>query len=179
GGERLEKLTGRHVVIDDGYFTTCETDKGHPPDWELTGKHLEVRLDDYARARDARLRVRGVPVLYLPYVLFPTKQTRQSGLLPFSLGTSTNRGILLTLPGYWAIDKHQDLTATAVVETSARLGIDGLYRYAPSRKRWGELHASYYNEEIRGEAKPDTPAVGVPDNRGSVELIHREYGQEP
>jgi LPS-assembly protein len=177
GGSRLEKTEGRRVLLDDGYFTTCPVDQGHEPDWELKGKSLDVRYDDYARMRNARLEVRGVPVFYLPYVLFPTKQTRQSGLLPFSLGTSTNRGFLFSLPGYWAIDKHQDLTMTAVVETSARFGIDGVYRYAPSRKRWGELHAAYYNEEIRGEPRPDTPAVGVPDNRGSVELLHREYGK--
>lgn len=175
GGDRLEKTGGRRVLLDEGYFTTCAIDQGHPPDWELRGKHLDVRFDDYARMTNARLEIRGVPVFYLPYIVFPTKQTRQSGLLPFSLGTSSNRGILFSLPGYWAIDKQRDLTMTAVVETSARLGIDGLYRYAPSKQRWGELHASYYNEEIRGEPSPGTPAVGVPDNRGSVELIHREY----
>jgi lipopolysaccharide assembly outer membrane protein LptD (OstA) len=135
GGSRLEKTEGRRILLDDGYFTTCPVDQGHEPDWELKGKSLDVRYDDYARMRNARLEVRGVPVFYLPYVLFPTKQTRQSGLLPFSLGTSTNRGFLFSLPGYWAIDKHQDLTMTAVVETSARVGIDGVYRYAPSRNR--------------------------------------------
>lgn len=175
GGSRLEKAEGRHVILEDGYFTTCDVDRGHAPDWELRGKTLDVRFDDYARMRNARLEVRGVPVLYLPYVVFPTKLTRQSGLMSPSFGTSSNRGFLFTLPGYWAIDKHRDLTATAVVETSARIGIDGLYRYAPSRRRWGELHAAFYNEDIRGEPKPESPAIGVPENRGVVELLHREY----
>jgi lipopolysaccharide assembly outer membrane protein LptD (OstA) len=127
GGSRLEKTEGRRVLLDDGYFTTCPVDQGHEPDWELKGETLDVRYDDYARMRNARLEVRGVPVFYLPYVLFPTKQTRQSGLLPFSLGTSTNRGFLFSLPGYWAIDKHQDLTMTAVVAASGRRGRDGVY----------------------------------------------------
>lgn len=177
GGDRLEKTEGRRVLLDEGYFTTCETDLGHAPDWELHGKHLDVRFDDYARMKGARLEVRGVPVLYLPYVVFPTKQTRQSGLLPFFLGTSTNRGVMFSLPGYWAIDKHQDVTATAIVETSARLGLDAVYRYNPSRQRWGEFHGSFYNEQIRGDPSPGTPAVGVPDNRGSFELAHREHGR--
>ncbi len=175
GGSRLEKPEGRRVILDEGYFTTCDVEAGHAPDWELRGERLDVRLDDYARMKNARLEIRGVPVLYLPYMMFPTKQTRQSGLLSPSFGTSTNRGFLFTLPGYWAIDKHQDLTMSAVVETSARLGLDGLYRYSPSRRRWGELHAAYYNEEIRGAPGPNSPAIGVPENRGLVELLHREY----
>lgn len=178
GGSRLEKMQGRRVLLDDGYFTTCETDLGHAPDWELRGKHLDVRFDDYARMKNARLEVRGVPVFYVPYLVFPTKQTRQSGLLPFTLGTSSNRGFMFSLPGYWAIDKHSDVTMTAVIETSARIGVDGLYRYAPSKKRWGELRAGYYNEEVRGVAKPDTPAVGIPNDRGYAEWTHREYGSK-
>jgi len=176
GGDRLEKTEGRRVTLDEGYYTTCEIDQGHPPDWELRGKHLDVRFDDYARMKNARFEIRGVPVFYLPYVIFPTKETRQSGLLPVSFGTSSNRGFLFSLPGYWAIDKQRDLTMTAVIETSARVGIDGFYRYAPSARRWGELHAAYYNEDFRGEPKPGSPAVGVPTNRGAVELVHREYG---
>lgn len=176
GGQRLEKAAGRHVILDEGYFTTCEITEGHAPDWELRGKHLDVRLDDYARMKGARLELGGVPLLYLPYVVFPTKQTRQSGMLPFFLGTSTSRGVMFQLPAYWAIDKHQDFTGTAVLETSARVGFDAFYRYHPSRLRWGEFHGGYYNEDLRGEAKPGSPAVGVPNNRGEVELVHREFG---
>ena len=175
GGTRVEKAVGRRVLLDGGYFTTCETGMGHAPDWELRSGHMDVRFDDYARMRDARLEVRGVPILYLPYMVVPTKQTRQSGLLPFQLGTSTNRGFLFSLPGYWAIDKHRDLTMTVILETSARVGLDGLYRYAPSKRRWGEITGGYYNEEIRGEPKPGTPAVGIPNNRGYVGMVHREY----
>lgn len=178
GGDRLEKAEGRRALLDDGYFTTCEIVEGRSPDWELRGKHLDLRFDDYAHMESARLEIRGVPVLYLPYVIFPSKQTRQSGLLPFSFGTSSNRGVLFSLPAYWAIDKHRDLTLTPVVETSARIGLDGLYRYRPSQRRWGELHAAYYNEEIRGKPNQGSPAVGVPDNRGVVELLHREYGKK-
>ena len=68
----------RRLEIDYVRLRT-DTDLGHEPDWELRGKHLDVRFDNYARMTNARLDVRGVPVLYLPYLVFPTKQTRQSG----------------------------------------------------------------------------------------------------
>ncbi|MBI5504649.1 MAG: LPS-assembly protein LptD [Deltaproteobacteria bacterium] len=180
GGAQLEKLEGRHLRVDDGYFTTCDVEEGHEPDWELRGRKLDLRLDDYARLSRGRLQVRGVPVLYVPYLLFPTKQTRQSGLLSPSLGSSSRRGFLYAQPWFWNIDKQQDLTMTGVVETSARLGLDVEYRYAPSRRRAGRVDASYYNEAVRGDAEKqiDSPLfVGsnIPEDRGAIELTHREY----
>jgi LPS-assembly protein len=183
GGDRIEKVEGRRLLLEDGYFTTCDTGLGHPPDWELRGKTLDVRMDDYARLKGGRLEVRGVPILYVPYLIFPTKQTRQSGLLSPSFGSSNRRGFLFTQPWYWAIDKQSDLTMAGIVETSARLGLDAEYRYSPSRRRWGDIHASYYNENIRGRAESqiDSPTFnandGIPKDRGSLEIVHRERGR--
>jgi len=180
GGARLEKLDGRHLVVEDGYFTTCDVNEGHAPDWELRGRRLDLRLDEYGRLSQGRLEIRGVPVLYVPYLVFPTKQTRQSGLLAPSFGSSNRRGFLYTQPWFWNIDKQQDLTLTGVVETAARLGIDVEYRYAPSRRRSGRIDASYYNEALRGNAESeiDSPlfaGTDIPENRGAIELTHREY----
>jgi len=179
GGTRLEKLPGRHLLLDDGYFTTCDVDEDHPPDWELRGKHLDLQLDNYARLSQGRLQIRGVPVLYIPYLVFPTKQTRQSGLLAPSFGSSSRRGFIYDQPLFWNIDKQQDLTLTSVVETSARLGLDANYRYAPTRRRMGSIEASYYNETLRGNAQSeiDSPLFAgsdIPQDRGSIDLTHRE-----
>ncbi len=179
GGARLEKLEGRRLHLEDGYFTTCDAEQGSSPDWELRGKQLDLRLDDYARLSQGRLEVRGVPVLYVPYLMFPTKQSRQSGLLAPSLGSSSRRGFLYAQPWFWNIDKQQDLTLTGVVETSARLGLDAEYRYAPSSRRSGRIDASFYNEALRGNANKeiDSPLfIGsdIPQNRGAIDVTHRE-----
>lgn len=183
GGKRIEKVEGRRLLIEEGYFTTCVTDAGHEPDWELEGDTLDVRMDDYARLRGGRLSLRGVPVLYVPYIVFPTKQTRQSGLLSPAFASSNRRGFVYSQPGFWAIDKQQDATVTGVVETGARLGLDVEYRYAPSRRRFGSAHLAYYNETVRGDAESeiDSPLFlgsDIPLDRGIAEVTHRELGDD-
>ncbi len=179
GGSIAEKLEGPHYRVEDGYYTTCDVDAGHAPDWELSGRELELNLDDYGTIRDGSFKVRGVPVFYLPWMVFPAKQTRQSGLLMPRLGTSDRRGFIYSQPFFWDISKHQDLTLTLNVETAARVGLAGEYRYKPSRERRGALEASYFNEKIRGnqESEIDSPlfaGANIPQDRGLVAWRHRE-----
>ncbi|HYC56783.1 MAG TPA: LPS assembly protein LptD [Candidatus Binatia bacterium] len=153
GGARAEKLEGRRFRLEDGYFTTCGFDEDSEPDWQLRASSLDVRLDDYARLRGGRFEIKGVPVLYVPYLVLPTKETRQSGFLAPEVGHSSRRGFVLAEPYFWAIDKSQDVTVTGVLETEARVGVDGEYRYRPSRNRFGALQLAYYNEGLRGGGK--------------------------
>jgi lipopolysaccharide assembly outer membrane protein LptD (OstA) len=72
-------------------------------------------------------------------------------------------------PFFWAINKSYDLTLTTDVETSARLGLWGEFRYAPSVSTEGQFAASYFNEQIRGPATTSSPT-----DRWSITGIHRQ-----
>ncbi|MFQ5352988.1 MAG: LPS-assembly protein LptD, partial [Candidatus Binatia bacterium] len=122
GGRRVEKRLGRRYRIRDGYFTTCEHRDEEPPDWEITGAKVDLELDGYVTVRNGSVKLKGLPVVYIPYAIFPVKQHRQSGLLAPRLGTSNERGFIFTQPFFWAIDKKQDVTFALDVETGARLG---------------------------------------------------------
>lgn len=180
GGSEIEKLEGQRYRIKDGYYTTCELREGGAPDWELSGDQLDIELDGYGSLSGGALKVRGTPVLYVPRAIFPTKQTRQSGLLRPNFGSSSRRGLILSIPYYWSIDKAQDLTLSAEVQTEARLGFDLEYRARPARKTWTKLGGGFYNEKIRGQATTqiDSPALAgksIGENRGYLEIHNRHF----
>ncbi len=180
GGADIEKLEGQRYRIRDGFYTTCDLREGGSPDWEISGDELDVELDGYGRLRGGALKVRGTPVVYLPRAVFPTKNSRQSGLLRPHMGSSSRRGFVLSQPYYWAIDKAHDLTLSAEIQTEARLGLEAEYRARPSRRTWTKLGASYFNEKIRGFAEQDidSPALAgktIGENRGYVEINNRHY----
>ncbi|TFH28651.1 MAG: LPS-assembly protein LptD, partial [Myxococcales bacterium] len=179
GGKEVRKRQGPRYVLTDGYYTTCMTGDGRTADWSLSGQSVDVDVGGYGVIRNGAFRVKDVPVLYLPYLAFPASQERQSGLLLPEVGASNKRGFVLRQPGFWAIDKHQDLTLTGVVESSARLGVGATYRYRPDRFTFGELEAAYYNERIRGDAESDIESPlfadsGIPENRWLIGGRHRQ-----
>jgi len=79
--------------------------------WSLDATELELdQAEGRGVARHAKLRVRGVPVFYSPYLSFPIDNRRKSGFLVPTFGTSDRNGIDVTAPYYWNIAPHMDAT---------------------------------------------------------------------
>ena len=113
----LAYLSGAEIVtigddtftITDGRFTSCAGDK---PSWSFGASEIDVHLGQFAQAKHAKFYLSNIPVMYLPYLAFPAKTERSSGLLMPSLGFSSLRGTRVVLPWYQVIDDDQDATFT-------------------------------------------------------------------
>lgn len=85
------------------------------PDWALQTSSLKVdREKGSAVARNARLKIKGVPVLYMPYLSFPIDNRRQSGFLTptIELTFGETNYERLQFPYYWNIAPQLDNTFT-------------------------------------------------------------------
>ena len=168
-GKKLQKSYGQTYHVEEGTVTTCECDDPKKADWSIGAKTLDLTKRGKGVVRGGLLKVRDVPILYLPYVSFPVQTDRQSGLLFPKHGFSSKRGFQWQQPFYWAMNKSHDVTVTGNVETAARIGLLGEYRYAPNQNMEGHLVASYFNEKIRGPASTTSPT-----NRWSLTGTHRQ-----
>lgn len=177
-GTRIEKGLGQRYRIEDGRFTTCNCEDGRP-DWSIAGDTLDVALDGYGTLTGGTFDILDVPVLWLPRAAFPVFRERQSGLLLPRVGFSNRRGFQILQPGYWAIDKNQDLTVSGDVETSLRVGVIPEYRYAFSRATEGQFQVGYFNEFFRGRTTdvkvPPGANTDVPENRWGI-IGHHSQG---
>lgn len=169
-GEALQKGQGQTYHITNGQFTTCRCDDFKEADWSIAAKKIDVTQGKSGKVRDGFFQVRGIPLLYLPYAVVPVEADRQTGLLAPHFGFSSKRGFQWQQPFYWALDRSQDVTITPDMETSARLGVLGEYRYAPNAQTHGEFLASYFNEQIRGSAARDD----TPIDRWSITGTHQQ-----
>ena len=91
-------------------YTTCPEDSNA---WIM--RATKVTLDENTGvgvARNARLSLKGMPVLYTPYISFPIDDRRKTGLLIPSFGSSDNSGFELKTPFYWNIAPNYDATIT-------------------------------------------------------------------
>jgi LPS-assembly protein len=126
-GETIEKMGARKFKITNGGFTTCVQPT---PRWELTSSVVILNLDHYTALRNAVFLVKGVPMLYTPFLVYPTnKNQRATGILLPTYGVSTLRGQSIHDAFFWAIDRSQDLTVMHDWFSSAGQGVGTEYRY--------------------------------------------------
>jgi len=144
-GEKIEKTGKQSFQIQKGSITTCPCDP--TPDWEFGTRRSDIVIEGYAVSKDVTVRVRGVPVLWLPYAVFPVKMSRQSGLLIPTFSTSRTRGITFSLPYYWAINRWSDATVT--VDAMAKRGIrpELEYRFILNPDSEGMIQGSFLKND--------------------------------
>jgi len=107
-GETIEKIGYRKYRITKGGFTTCVQAN---PRWIFTSSSIVVNVNHYAMLRNAVIKVKGVPVLYLPVVYYPiNKEDRATGFLLPAYGASSLRGQTLSNAFFWTLGRSQDAT---------------------------------------------------------------------
>lgn len=142
--QKIEKTGKSTFLIEKGMLTTCPCDP--EPDWKFEMRRSRVTLDEYAYGKDITFRIRGVPVLWLPWGAFPVKLTRQSGLLLPNFSSSRSRGYTLQLPYYRVINRWSDATLT--LDAMSRRGYrpEAEYRYVLNPESKGALRATYFRD---------------------------------
>jgi len=143
GGPVVEQLEPQVYHIESGTFTTCD---GKDPSWHFRTSDLEVTVDGYGFAQNARFYGGPVPIFYSPYFVFPAKTERQSGFLPPQLGHSSRLGWFADLPFYWVISDSADATLYTNYMSEHGLMEGAEFRYAASEKSKGLLRFDYVHD---------------------------------
>jgi LPS-assembly protein len=144
-GEVIERLGPRRYRLTRGAFTTCVQPT---PRWEVASGTVTLNLNDYAVAKGTTLRVKGVPVMYLPMIYYPIREDQRStGFLLPTYGTSTVRGQALSNAFFWAINRSTDATFFHDWFTKAGQGAGGEYRYVASAESSGDVRFYRFNRE--------------------------------
>ena len=164
-GAAVHMLSEDRFTILDAQFTACEVKDGRAPDWSFRANRVDVNANGYAKTRGVSFRTRKVPLVYLPYMLWPVQSSRVSGFLTPKPGFSTRRGPSLGLAYYWAINRSYDATfnvdlyagapsgATQAFSTEPFWGLGTEFRYRPSEGTAGEFDGYLIDDTERGERR--------------------------
>ncbi|MGE0639587.1 MAG: LPS-assembly protein LptD [Thermoanaerobaculia bacterium] len=129
-GSVIAKTGPIDYSVEDGVFTSCTGDR--TPDWSFALSSADVELEGYARIHNARLRVKKLPVFYWPYLVWPAKTERTTGLLVPNIGYSRRRGAYLGLAHYQVFGPSYDNTVYADLFSEGFYGLGDEFRYHPS-----------------------------------------------
>jgi LPS-assembly protein len=162
-GETIEKIDEDKYRITRGGFTTCVQPT---PRWDIVSGKATINLDDYAILRNAVVRVKDVPVFYLPVLYYPIQSDdRATGFLLPTYGRSTIRGQSISNAFFWAINRSQDLTLVHDWFTTSGQGAGAEYRYAAGPGSEGQLRAYYMAQKAATYEAPGGGSQPLPEEK--------------
>ena len=154
-GDTIEKIGVDRYRITKGGFTTCVQPT---PRWEVTASTVTLTLDKRAVLKNAVLKVKNVPLFYLPAMYYPiNKEDRSTGFLLPVYGTSTLRGTSISNAFFWAINRSQDLTLLHDWYTRTGMAYGSEYRYVAGGASTGDFRIHRTDET---EATFEVPGRG-------------------
>jgi LPS-assembly protein len=125
--------------------TSCELPK---PKWTFSAGRIVVELNGKARIYGGTFRIKGAPVVYLPYASHPVEPTRQSGFLMPTFGYSNRKGAIVGDSVYLVINRSADATIGAEWWSERGWAQRGEFRARPSPTSY--VNFAYFGVSDRG-----------------------------
>ena len=166
----ISKTGAKTYSFREGRFTTCRCPDPEETDpWVLTSEEAKIEVEGYAVAKNTTFDVFGVPVAWIPWMVFPVKTERQTGLLfpEFSLGSL--RGFEVGLPYFWAINPQSGLVLTPRYSVKRGPGGAARFDYVAGEFTEGEMTSAYYYDT---KIDPHTPSEPYSRDRWSTRGVH-------
>src|SRR5215471_4523257 len=152
-GETIEKLGPKTYKITHGGFTTCVQPT---PRWEFVATSVTLTLDKHAVLTNMVLKVKDVPLFYLPAMYYPiNKEDRATGFLMPIYSTSTIKGQSIKNAFFWAMDRSHDATFYQDFFSKTGYGFGGEYRYVQSPSSSGNVQTYVLREHDADYTQPD------------------------
>jgi LPS-assembly protein len=144
-GQRVERRGPQQFNVEHGRITTCHQPR---PDWEFRTREARVGVGNYATLKHPSFWIKGVPVFYVPYFVFPVKDERTTGLLPPSFGYSDQDGFTARSSFFWAMTDWMDSTIGLEYFSERGFKPDAEFRYAIDPLSGGSLEAAYIDDRL-------------------------------
>lgn len=141
---RVKRFPNEDYLLEKTTYSTCS-----PQDyaWHIEADHIYLdQKKSVGTARNAKLVLGKVPLLYTPYLSFPISDERKSGFLMPTIGSSNVGGLDFALPYYLNLAPNYDATLIPHVYTRRGVMLGGQFRYL-SEKSVAEIGASYLPQD--------------------------------
>lgn len=154
GESDVIELHGAQGVLHGSTYSTCDPSDRH---WELRARRIDVdSAEGFATAHGATLRIGKVPVLYMPWFMFPIDERRRTGLLFPSISNSERNGFDYKQPIYLNLAPNYDMTLYPRIMTDRGTLLGTEFRYV-SDKGMGTISGAYMPSD---DLRDDEPGFG-------------------
>jgi LPS-assembly protein len=142
----VEKIAADRIRVRQAVFTSCTQPT---PYWSFHIARGEFHLKHYAYLHSLSMRIRGVPVFYTPFLVWPIKERRATGFLFPQFGQSDTLGRSVSLPFFWAMARNADLTLFFDGYTKVGPALGTELNWLPSRRGKAQGIGYYINDRVK------------------------------
>ncbi|WP_299981683.1 LPS assembly protein LptD [Desulfobacula sp.] len=143
-GENIRKTGKFSYSADKGSITSCA---GDSPDWKISGRNIKVTIEGYGLASHAVLWAKKIPTVYTPFLVFPVKTNRQTGLLFPRISSSDRKGFEYEQPLFVAISRNTDATIYTDYMSDRGIKTGAQFRYVMDNKTKGSMFFDFLEDE--------------------------------
>lgn len=146
--ERIDFEGEDKIALRNATYSTCKPGNNS---WYARVENLHL---DYERQEgdgdNGTVYFKDVPILYSPWVSFSLDNSRKTGFLAPTFGSTSKGGFDLTVPFYWNIAPNRDATFVPRVFSKRGVQLSSEFRYMDSTYQ-GNARVEYMpNDQIRG-----------------------------
>lgn len=160
--ERVERVSLTEIVVIKGKFTACDE---AVPKWSFTADRATIRTNDKLRLKNAKFRIKDVPMVVVPYATIPIKeQDRSSGFLLPTVGYSKRKGGRISTAYYQTLGPSADITFRGDLYTSRGIGYGADLRTRANSRSF--FNAGFY--AVKDRIFGPNASAAYPDQGGSI-----------
>jgi len=157
--DRVEKISLDTIVAENAQITACDEDV---PKWSFHARRAKIKTGDRVRVVSPTMRVKGIPILYLPYASVSIKRRdRASGFLTPTFGGSGAKGFRMSSAYYQTLGRSADVTLRSDIYTARGFGLGADLRTRANSRSF--FNAGFYavKDRVFGhEADAEHPDQG-------------------
>lgn len=153
----LIRVNENEYIAKEAEFTTC---KDCVESWAIYGNFIKINVGKYVEVKHGLFKIKGVDVIYVPYIVFPILSDRESGILVPRISSRTGEGLSFEQPVFWAIDDYKDATISPTFWAKRGYGGDLQYRQRFSEMSWMEFNTRMLNDTIYEPGKKNNDVSG-------------------
>lgn len=126
-GRTLRQVDKDVLFVTSGEYTTCDLEHPH---FHFYSHRMKMITRDKIMAEPVVLFIGALPVIIVPYYVFPIRKGRHSGFLAFDLGNFERGQMFIRNVGYyWAASDYWDALGSLDFYENSRLRINGNLNY--------------------------------------------------
>lgn len=163
--DRLRQADRETLTFQRLDFSSCAQ---IAPRWSISSSKGRIKKEKYIAMSDAVLRLKNIPVFYLPYLRYPLqKDGRATGFLIPGLGSSSLRGFFVQNSFFLALKPNIDMTFGLDYFAKLGFGASDELRYV-FRNASGSARIYYF------KYRKDNPVYTETPSDTYIEADHRQ-----